>query len=122
MNIDNIEKYYEIFDRVVDLFPVIKSALEHGDISHELEVFKKQELMFIQHLVKWKMIFAILLLQEKGFKKKKKKKKEKKNAYFSDKIISFIYSSDYTDLIYWSNLLKQIMLKVLLCQKFHRKL
>ena len=32
--------------------------------------------------------------------KKKKKKKEKKNAYFSDKIISFIYSSDYTDLIY----------------------
>ena len=47
MNIDNIEKYYEIFDRVVDLFPVIKSALEHGDISHELEVFKKQELMFI---------------------------------------------------------------------------
>ena len=48
------------------------------------------------------MIFAILLLQEKGLKKKKKKKKkkEKKNAYFSDKIISFIYSSDYTDLIY----------------------
>ena len=46
------------------------------------------------------MIFEILLLKEKGLKKKKKKKKEKKNAYFSDKIISFIYSSDYTDLIY----------------------
>ena len=52
MNIDNIKKYYEIFDRVVDLFPVIKSALEHRDISHELKVFMKQELMFIQHLVK----------------------------------------------------------------------
>ena len=52
MNIDNIEKYYEIFDRVVDLFPVIKSPLEHRDISHELKVFMKQELMFIQHLVK----------------------------------------------------------------------
>ena len=46
-------------------------------------------------------IFNIVVAKKKkGFKKKKKEKKEKKNAYFSDKIISFIYSSDYTDLIY----------------------
>ena len=41
-----------------------------------------------------------IVVARKRFQKKKKEKKEKKNAYFSDKIISFIYSSDYTDLIY----------------------
>ena len=42
-------------------------------------------------------ICNIVVAKKKGLKKKQK---EKKNAYFSDKIISFIYSSDYTDLIY----------------------
>ena len=32
MKIENIEKYYEIFDRLVDLFPVVESALEDGDV------------------------------------------------------------------------------------------
>ena len=32
MKIENIEKYYEIFDRLVDLFPVVESALEDGDM------------------------------------------------------------------------------------------
>ena len=45
-------------------------------------------------------ICNIVVARKRFQKKKKKKKKEKKNAYFSDKIISFIYSSDYTDLIY----------------------
>ena len=45
-------------------------------------------------------IFNIVVAKKKKVSKKKKEKKEKKNAYFSDKIISFIYSSDYTDLIY----------------------
>ena len=45
-------------------------------------------------------ILNIVVAKKKKVSKKKKEKKEKKNAYFSDKIISFIYSSDYTDLIY----------------------
>ena len=44
MEIDGIEKYCEIFDRLVDLFPVIESALEDGDTSTEFEDFMSEEL------------------------------------------------------------------------------
>ena len=40
MEIDDIEKYYEIFD----LFPVVESALEDGDTSTEFEDFMSEEL------------------------------------------------------------------------------
>ena len=44
MKIDDIEKYYQIFDRHVDLFPVVESALEDGDTSTEFEDFMSEEL------------------------------------------------------------------------------
>ena len=44
MKIDDIEKYYQIFDRLVDLFPVVESALEDGDTSTEFEDFMSEEL------------------------------------------------------------------------------
>ena len=44
MKIENIEKYYEIFDRLVDLFPVVESALEDGDRSVEFKDFMLEEL------------------------------------------------------------------------------
>ena len=37
MKIEDIEKYYETFDRLVGLFPVVESALEDGDISVEFQ-------------------------------------------------------------------------------------
>ena len=40
MEIDDIEKYYKIFD----LFPVVESALEDGDTSTEFEDFMSEEL------------------------------------------------------------------------------
>ena len=33
MEIDDIEKHYEIFDRLVKLFPVVESALKDENIS-----------------------------------------------------------------------------------------
>ena len=43
MKIENIEKH-EIFDRLVDLFPVVESALEDGDRSVEFKDFMLEEL------------------------------------------------------------------------------
>ena len=37
MKIEDIEKYYEIFDRFVELFLVVESALEDGDTCVELD-------------------------------------------------------------------------------------
>ena len=44
MKIDDIEKCYEIFDRLVELFPVVESALEDGNTSVEFENFIIEEL------------------------------------------------------------------------------
>ena len=44
MKIDDTEKYYEIFDRVVELFPVIEDALEDENTSDEFEDFMSEEL------------------------------------------------------------------------------
>ena len=42
MEIDDIEKYYEIFDRLVKLFPVVESALKDENISDESEDFVRR--------------------------------------------------------------------------------
>ena len=39
MNIDNIEKYYDIFNKPVDLFPVLETALKDENPSFEVEEF-----------------------------------------------------------------------------------
>ena len=44
MKIDDIEKYYETFDRLVELFPVAEGALEDGDTSVAFEDFMIDEL------------------------------------------------------------------------------
>lgn len=43
MKTDNIKKYYEIFNRLLDLFLAIESALEE-DTNPELEDFMELEL------------------------------------------------------------------------------
>ena len=42
MEIDDTEKYYEIFDRLVKLFPVIESALKDENISDEFKDFVRR--------------------------------------------------------------------------------
>ena len=44
MKIDDIEKYYETLDRLVELFPVAEGALEDGDTSVAFEDFMIDEL------------------------------------------------------------------------------
>ena len=39
MNIDNIEKYHEIFNKLVDLFPVLETTLEDENASFEVKEF-----------------------------------------------------------------------------------
>lgn len=44
MKTDNIKKYYEIFNRLLDFFLAIESALEDEDTNPELEDFMELEL------------------------------------------------------------------------------
>ena len=44
MKIDDIEKYYETFDRLVELFPVVERALEDETTSPKFEDFMLEEL------------------------------------------------------------------------------
>ena len=44
MKIEDIEKYNEIFDKLVDIFSAVESALEDGDISVEFKDFMLEEL------------------------------------------------------------------------------
>ena len=44
MKIEDIEKYNEIFDKLVDLFSAVESALEDEDISVEFKDFMLEEL------------------------------------------------------------------------------
>ena len=100
MKIDDIEKYYQIFDRLVDLFPVVESALEDGGTSTEFEDFMSEELYNlystndelkenIDNVVVSKKDFVKLIFQIK-------------------KLVLYI--------LCLLNLLKQIKLKVFLCQ------
>ena len=84
MKIEDIEKYYDIFDRLVDLFPVVESALEDGDISVEFQDFMLEELDNVYSTVsEMKDYIDNIVVAKKRFNK----------PNFSDKIISFIYSS-----------------------------
>ena len=44
MKIEDIEKYNEIFDKLVDIFSDFESAFEDGDISVEFRDFMLEEL------------------------------------------------------------------------------
>ena len=44
MKIEDIEKYNEIFDKLVDIFSAVESALEDGDISVEFKDFMLEDL------------------------------------------------------------------------------
>ena len=44
MKIEDIEKYNEIFDKLVDIFSAVESALEDGDISVEFKDFMLDDL------------------------------------------------------------------------------
>ena len=44
MKIEDIEKCNEIFDKLVDIFSAVESALEDGDISVEFKDFMLEEL------------------------------------------------------------------------------
>ena len=84
MEIDDIEKYYEIFDRLVDLFPVVESALEDGNTGTEFEDFMSVELDNLYSTIdELKEDIDNVVVSKKRFCK----------TDFSDKIISFIYSS-----------------------------
>ena len=43
-NIDDIEKYYGIIDRLLELFLVVENALDDGDISVEFKDFMLEDL------------------------------------------------------------------------------
>ena len=84
MEINDIEKYYEIFDRLVDLFPVVESALEDGDANTEFEDFMSEELDNLHSTIdELKETIGYVVVAKKRFVK----------TDFADKIISFIYSS-----------------------------
>ena len=80
MKIEDIEKNYKIFDRLLDLFPVVESVLEDGDISVGFEDFMLEEL---------DNVYSTVSKMKDDITKKRFAKPED----FSDKIISFIYSS-----------------------------
>ena len=47
MKINDIEEYCEIFDRLVELFPVVEGALEDGDTRAEFEDFMIEDLIVL---------------------------------------------------------------------------
>ena len=44
MEIDNIKEYYQIIDRLVELFPEVENALDMGDMSEEFKKFLLEDL------------------------------------------------------------------------------
>ena len=85
MKIEDIEKYYEILDRLAELFPVVERALEDGDTWAEFEDFMLEELDDIYSTVNE--------MKEDIDNIAVAKKTICKPPDFSDKIISFIYSA-----------------------------
>lgn len=84
MKTDNIKKYYEIFNRLLDLFLAIESALEDEDTNPELEDFMEVELdNDYESLHEMKEDINNIVAPKKRFYK----------TDYSNKIISFIYSS-----------------------------
>ena len=84
MEIDGIEKYYEIFDRLVDLFPVVGSTLEDGDANADFEGFMSEELDNLYSTTdELKETIGKVVVAKKRFVK----------TDFADIIIIFIYSS-----------------------------
>ena len=84
MEIDGIEKYYEIFDRLVDLFPVVGSTLEDGDVNTDFEGFMSEELDNLYSTTdELKETIGKVVVAKKRFVK----------TDFADIIIIFIYSS-----------------------------
>ena len=83
MKIDDIEKYYEIFDMLVELFPVVESAPEDENTSTEFEDFMLEELDNLYSTAEeLKEATDNVVVPKKRFVK----------TDFADKIISFIYS------------------------------
>ena len=83
MKIDDIEKYYEVFDRLVELFPVVESALEDENTSSEFENFMLEDLDNLYSTAEeLKETIDNVVLPKKRFVK----------IDFADKLISFIYS------------------------------
>ena len=83
MKIDGIEKYYEIFDMLVELFPVVESALEDEDVSDDFEDFMSEEYDNLYSTVEeLKETIDNVVVPKKRFV----------TTDFADKIICFIYS------------------------------
>ena len=83
MKIDDIEKYYGIFDMLVELFPVVESALEDEDVSDDFEDFMSEEYDNLYSTVEeLKETIDNVVVPKKRFV----------TTDFADKIICFIYS------------------------------
>ena len=82
MKIDNIEEYYQIIDRLVESFPEVENALDTEDMSEEFKNFLLENL--IDQYPTLRDINHIILPKKPFFANK---------FGFSDKIISFTYST-----------------------------
>ena len=83
MKTDDIEKYYEIFDMLVELFPVVESALEDEDVSDDFEDFMSEEYDNLYSRVEeLKETIDNVVVPKKRFV----------TTDFADKIICFTYS------------------------------
>ena len=69
MGVDNTEEYYENFDRIADLFPVVEKALDDGDESVEVKDFMIEELENVYCMVDdlKEMSLIMSLLKRKDF-------------------------------------------------------
>ena len=79
-----LKSFYEIFNRLVELFPAIESALEDENISYEFEDFMSEELDNLYSTVEeLKRTIDDIAVPKKRFVK----------IDFADKLISFVYPS-----------------------------
>ena len=85
MKIDNIKKYYEIFDRLVELSSIVENALEGECITSEFQDFVQIELDGAYSTIQEIKNKINNIVVKKMFCKTK--------TDFADKIINFIYSS-----------------------------
>ena len=63
MNIDDIEKYCNIFDRLVELFPFVESALEDRNTTDEFEEFMIEGLDSVYSTVE-ELIMSLYLKED----------------------------------------------------------
>ena len=83
MKIDDIEKYYEIFDRLLEIIPIVESALEDDIASTEFENFLLEDLNNLYLTGEELKEATDNVVIPKKFAK----------IDFTDKIIAFIYST-----------------------------